>query len=357
MAETNQTNPYAGATQVTADPYAGSVPVTQDPYAGSVATTSEKKDDFSITNEAYNIIVGGARNVLAGTLDLMGFAEQLQPGQIGAAIGKAVKDGDASALNVLNKITEQPSPLKDLANKVAAPESMRPTLTSDIGFPEYKVGEKEIPLGFKDVPVGEFIQDIGQFMVPYSRITKGMDLVGAKNLPEMVKQGSKVIGAGAVAEQFAFSPYEERLSNVIQETIPNQYTKFLAADPNDNEAVARFKMAIEGAGISIPVEGLFRFAGKLRANKQAQEIQPVDVPENKTIDIPDQPVKTEAITSGPYAGANVVSPMGVAEANAQKQAERLAKRKNPFKVNEETGVVTAKIKGKEVAITRNAENQ
>lgn len=357
MAETNQTNPYAGATQVTADPYAGSVPVTQDPYAGSVATTSEKKDDFSITNEAYNIIVGGARNVLAGTLDLMGFAEQLQPGQIGAAIGKAVKDGDASALNVLNKITEQPSPLKDLANKVAAPESMRPTLTSDIGFPEYKVGEKEIPLGFKDVPVGEFIQDIGQFMVPYSRITKGMDLVGAKNLPEMVKQGSKVIGAGAVAEQFAFSPYEERLSNVIQETIPNQYTEFLAADPNDNEALARFKMAIEGAGISIPVEGLFRFAGKLRANKQAQEIQPVDVPENKSVDIPDQPAKTETITSGPYAGANVVSPMSVAEAKAQKQAERLAKRKNPFKVNEETGVVTAKIKGKEVAITRNAENQ
>lgn len=357
MAETNQTNPYAGATQVTADPYAGSVPVTQDPYAGSVATTSEKKDDFSITNEAYNIIVGGARNVLAGTLDLMGFAEQLQPGQIGAAIGKAVKDGDASALNVLNKITEQPSPLKDLANKVAAPESMRPTLTSDIGFPEYKVGEKEIPLGFKDVPVGEFIQDIGQFMVPYSRITKGMDLVGAKNLPEMVKQGSKVIGAGAVAEQFAFSPYEERISNVIQEKIPNQYTEFLAADPNDNEALARFKMAIEGAGISIPVEGLFRFAGKLRANKQAQEIQPVDVPENKSVDIPDQLVKTEAITSGPYAGANVVSPMSVAEANAQKQAERLAKRKNPFKVNEETGVVTAKIKGKEVAITRNAENQ
>jgi hypothetical protein len=357
MAKTNTLNPHEGAIPVTTNLHAGAIPVNQNPHSGAIPVVEEKKDDFSITDEAYKIIVGGARNVLAGTLDLMGFAEQLQPGQIGAAIGKAVKDGDASALNVLNKITEQPSPLKDIANKVAAPESMRPTLTSDIGFPEYKVGKKEIPLGFKDVPVGEFIQDIGQFMVPYSRITKGMDLVGAKNLPEMVKQGSKVIGAGAVAEQFAFSPYEERLSNVIQETIPNQYTEFLAADPNDNEAVARFKMAIEGAGISIPVEGLFRFAGKLRANKQAQEIQPVDVPENKSVDIPDQPVKTEAITSGPHAGANVVSPMSVAEAKAQKQAERLAKRKNPFKVNEETGVVTAKIKGKEVAITRNAENQ
>jgi hypothetical protein len=357
MAKTNTLNPHEGAIPVTTNLHAGAIPVNQNPHSGAIPVVEEKKDDFSITDEAYKIIVGGARNVLAGTLDLMGFAEQLQPGQIGAAIGKAVKDGDASALNVLNKITEQPSPLKDIANKVAAPESMRPTLTSDIGFPEYKVGKKEIPLGFKDVPVGEFIQDIGQFMVPYSRITKGMDLVGAKNLPEMVKQGSKVIGAGAVAEQFAFSPYEERLSNVIQETIPNQYTEFLAADPNDNEAVARFKMAIEGAGISIPVEGLFRFAGKLRANKQAQEIQPVNVPENKSVDIPDQPVKTEAITSGPHAGANVVSPMSVAEAKAQKQAERLAKRKNPFKVNEETGVVTAKIKGKEVAITRNAENQ
>jgi len=357
MAETNQTNPYAGATQVTADPYAGAVPVTQDPYSGSIPTTQEKKDDFSITDEAYNIVVGGARNVLAGTLDAIGFAEKFQPQQIGLAIGKAIADGDTSALGVLNKITEQPSPYKDVANMVAAPESMRPTSTSNIGFPDIKVGKNEIPLGFKDVPIGEFAQDIGQFMVPYGGITKGMNLFGAKNLPEILKQGSKVVGAGAIAEQFAFSPYEERLSSVIQEVAPNAVTEFLAADPDDNEAVARFKMAVEGAGISIPVEGLFRFAGKLRANKKAQEIQPVDVPESKALETPDQTVKTEAVTSGPYAGSNVVTPMGVAEAKAQKQAERLAKKKNPFKVDDETGIITAKIKGNDVAIVRNADDK
>ena len=226
MAETNQTNPYAGATQVTADPYAGAVPVTQDPYSGSIPTTQEKKDDFSITDEAYNIVVGGARNVLAGTLDAIGFAEKFQPQQIGLAIGKAIADGDTSALGVLNKITEQPSPYKDVANMVAAPESMRPTSTSNIGFPDIKVGKNEIPLGFKDVPIGEFAQDIGQFMVPYGGITKGMNLFGAKNLPEILKQGSKVVGAGAIAEQFAFSPYEERLSSVIQEVAPNAVTEF-----------------------------------------------------------------------------------------------------------------------------------
>ena len=360
MAETNQTNPYAGATQVTADPYAGSVPVTQDPYAGAIPVTEEKKDDFSITKEMFNIVVGGARNVAAGVLSNKAFYEKISPTNIGAAIGKAIKDGDASALDVLNKALEKPTGYEIASNMIAAPESMRPKSTLDIGLPDVTVGKKEIPLGFKDVPVGEFAQDLGQYMGAYGAVTKGANLlagISSKSIPEIVKQTSKVIGAGVAAEQFAFSPYEERLSNLIQETIPNQFTEFLAADPDDNEALARFKMAIEGAAISIPVEGLFRFAGKLRANKQAQEIQPVDVPENKVIDIPDQLVKTEAITSGPYAGANVVSPMSVAEAKAQKQAERLAKRKNPFKVNEETGVVTAKIKGKEVEITKNAENQ
>ena len=360
MAETNQINPYAGAIEVTTDPYAGAIPVNQDPYAGAIPVTEEKKDDFSITNEMFNIVVGGARNVAAGVLSNKAFYEKISPTNIGAAIGKAIKDGDASALDVLNKALEKPTGYEIASNMVAAPESMRPKSTLDIGLPDVTVGKKEIPLGFKDVPVGEFAQDLGQYIGAYGALTKGTNLlagISSKSIPEIVKQTSKVIGAGVAAEQFAFSPYEERLSNVIQETIPNQFTEFLAADPDDNEALARFKMAIEGAAISIPVEGLFRFAGKLRANKQAQEIQPVDVPENKSLDIPDQPAKTETITSGPYAGANVVSPMSVAEAKAQKQAERLAKRKNPFKVNEETGLVTAKIKGKEVAITRNAENQ
>ena len=357
MAETNQTNPYAGATQVTADPYAGAVPVTQDPYSGSVPTTQEKKDDFSILGEAYNIVVGGARNVAAGTLSSIAFKERISPTAIGQSIGKAIRDKDSTALNALNNALKEPNAYEIAANKIAAPESMRPTSTSNIGFPDIKVGKNEIPLGFKDVPVGEFAQDIGQFMVPYGGITKGMNLFGAKNLPEILKQGSKVVGAGAIAEQFAFSPYEERLSSVIQEVAPNAVTEFLAADPDDNEAVARFKMAVEGAGISIPVEGLFRFAGKLRANKKAQEIQPVDVPESKALETPDQTVKTEAVTSGPYAGSNVVTPMGVAEAKAQKQAERLAKKKNPFKVDDETGIITAKIKGNDVAIVRNADDK
>ena len=358
MAETNQTNPYAGATQVTADPYAGAVPVTQDPYSGSIPTTQEKKDDFSMLGEAYNIIVGGARNVAAGTLSSIAFKERISPMAIGQSIGKAIKDKDSTALNALNNALKEPNAYEIAANKIAAPESMRPTSTSNIGFPDIKVGTKEIPLGFKDVPVGEFAQDIGQFMVPYGGITKGVtNLFGAKSLPDIIKQGAKVITAGAAAEQFAFSPYEERLSNVIQEVAPNAVTEFLAADPDDNEAVARFKMAVEGAGISIPVEGLFRFAGKLRANKKAQEIQPVDVPESKALETPDQTVKTEAVTSGPYAGSNVVTPMGVAEAKAQKQAERLAKKKNPFKVDDETGIITAKIKGNDVAIVRNADDK
>jgi hypothetical protein len=359
MADTNKPNPYAGSTQVTADPYAGSVLVTQDPYAGSTPLSAkDDKESFSLTDEAYKIIVGGARNVAAATLSNQAFKERISPMAIGQSIGRAIRDKDSSALSALNSALKEPNAYEIAANKIAAPESMRPTSTSNIGFPGIKVGKKEIPLGFKDVPVGEFAQDIVQFMVPYGGITKGVtNLFGAKSLPDIIKQGSKVITAGAAAEQFAFSPYEERLSNLVQELAPNAVTEFLAASPDDNEAVARFKMAVEGVGISIPVEGLFRFAGKLRGNKQAQEIKPVDVPESKALETPEQPIKTEVVASGPYAGSSVVTPMGVAEAKAQKQVERLAKKKNPFKVDEITGIVTSKIKGSDIVIVRNADDK
>lgn len=207
MAETNQINPYAGAIEVTTDPYAGAIPVNQDPYAGAIPVTQEKKDDFSITNEMFNIVVGGARNVAAGVLSNKAFYEKISPTNIGAAIGKAIKDGDASALDVLNKALEKPTGYEIASNMVAAPESMRPKSTLDIGLPDVTVGKKEIPLGFKDVPVGEFAQDLGQYIGAYGAVTKGTSLlagISSKSIPEIVKQTSKVIGAGVAAEQFAF---------------------------------------------------------------------------------------------------------------------------------------------------------
>ena len=154
-------------------------------------------------------------------------------------------------------------------------------------------------------------RDIIGFGGASAGLGRGITTTGAKNIPEMIKQGAKVIGLGSAAEQLAFSPDEQRLSNVIQDIAPNVITEFLQADPDDNEALARFKMGVEGAGLAIPVEALFRFAGKLRANKQIEKTKPIEVSEEQKI-IPTEPekidFKTEPVTEGPYAGAEVSVP-------------------------------------------------
>jgi hypothetical protein len=308
MANEKQTNPYEGAIPVTQNPYAGSVAVTEiplDPYAS--AEVLEEKTP--IKQNLYRTIIGAGRDLLSGTLDFYGFSQKFKPAEISKAIVKARKEKDAGGLNVLNNIVNQKN-IYEVAAKTI-PTIKEPEFKMDVGFPEVRVGKKEVPLGLKDVPVGSLARDIIGFGGAYAGLGRGITTTGAKNIPEMIKQGAKVIGLGSAAEQLAFSPDEQRLSNVIQDIAPNVITEFLQADPDDNEALARFKMGVEGAGLAIPVEALFRFSGKLRANKQIEKTKPIEVSEEQKI-IPTEPekidFKTEAVTEGPYAGAEVSVP-------------------------------------------------
>jgi len=119
-------------------------------------------------------------------------------------------------------------------------------------------------------PGGGIARDVAGFLVPYaglSKLTKGYKAV---TTPQKV---AKTTALGSTAEQFAFSPDEERLSNLIQEypNLQNPITEYLQSDLSDSAAEGRFKMALEGAGLGLAVEGLLRSFGKLRANKFAQE--------------------------------------------------------------------------------------
>jgi len=63
-------------------------------------------------------------------------------------------------------------------------------------------------------------------------------------------------------------PYETRISNVIQEhpsmeKFRNPITEFMAANPNDPEAVARLKSSIEGGLLDLIGEGVFKGIGWL----------------------------------------------------------------------------------------------
>jgi len=114
---------------------------------------------------------------------------------------------------------------------------------------------------------GRLIRDITGFLVPFGAISKVGQL---GKLPAVGQAVSKVTGAkkgfifksaakGGLAEQFAFSPFEHRISNLIENfpNLQNPITDFLKADTEDSESEARAKMFLEGSIIGVPVDWLF----------------------------------------------------------------------------------------------------
>ncbi len=119
-------------------------------------------------------------------------------------------------------------------------------------------------------PGGGVVRDVAGFLVPYAGLSKVAKGYKAVTTPQKI---AKATALGSTAEQFAFSPDEERLSNLIQEypNLQNPITEYLQSNLSDTAAEGRFKMALEGAGLGIAVEGLLRGLGKLRFNKVAKE--------------------------------------------------------------------------------------
>ncbi|MDO8608251.1 MAG: hypothetical protein Q7R40_17080 [Phaeospirillum sp.] len=119
---------------------------------------------------------------------------------------------------------------------------------------------------------GGIIRDVAQFLTGFIPAMRGARVVGAG---EKVAAGGKAIGIGEAAASrighFAEStaagaastfvtqdPYEAGLSNLIQQhpALANPVNDFLAANPGDNEALARFKKSLEGAGFGAVTEVL-----------------------------------------------------------------------------------------------------
>ena len=104
--------------------------------------------------------------------------------------------------------------------------------------------ELEKPEGF----VPALARATGQFLVGFGPAFKAL---GA------LKTGVKTIAAGAVADAFAFDPFEERLANLAQDLgVDNFVTDFLATEVGDTEAEGRFSNAIEGALLGKIGEGV-----------------------------------------------------------------------------------------------------
>ena len=128
----------------------------------------------------------------------------------------------------------------------------------------FGAASKAVPelVGKQETPGGQLLRGITQFATGYATGGKMAESVGvtAKTL--------KMFVSGGFSDAAAFDPNDPNISNLINEMVPalkNPLTEFLATQPNDNEALNRFKRAAEGLGLGAAMEGVIGLARNLRA--------------------------------------------------------------------------------------------
>lgn len=148
--------------------------------------------------------------------------------------------------------------------------------------------ESEIPLGEAPSPealfgtvrpadpesaTGRAIQGVAQFVtgfIPALRATRALNLSAKAGGAGSAAEGAL---AGSLADVAVIDEAEQRLSGLIQEVpeLQNPVTEFLATDPDDTTAEAKFKQAVEGLGIGLGADALLqglRFISKARRSRE-----------------------------------------------------------------------------------------
>lgn len=142
---------------------------------------------------------------------------------------------------------------------------------------------------------GKGIKGITQFLVGFIPALRAAKLAtGGKLAANTIGRYSQVAGAGAAADAFVFDPHEERLSNFLRDNLGfnDPVTKFLAADPNDSEAMGRFKNALEGLGLGIFTDTFATVVSAIRANRIKKGIVTKADGKTETPKVVDEPLPT-----------------------------------------------------------------
>lgn len=132
------------------------------------------------------------------------------------------------------------------------PDDYKATFADD-WFPESELAGNKV------------IRGVSQFVIPYAGLSKVSKAAG------LVKSAAPI--AGMATDFLAFEGDEERLSNLVQSNPDwaNPITEFLVAKPTDSEAEKRLKNVIEGAGLGVLTEGVFKTLKYIKAKKSAKE--------------------------------------------------------------------------------------
>jgi len=121
-------------------------------------------------------------------------------------------------------------------------------------------------------------RDLLGFAVPYAGLSKLQAITKIPQATTKVGKIAQVTTKGGFAEQLAFSPYEQRLSNLVDQypSLKNPVTDYLKADNEDDEFTARQKMFMEGAILGIPFELLGVALGRGKVNKFVEPSKEAD---------------------------------------------------------------------------------
>lgn len=167
--------------------------------------------------------------------------------------------------------------------------------------PELKAARKkgvktpELPdVGQPQTGAGSIVRAVTHFLAPFGLASKTIGgLKAATTLGSVVKAAT----AGAFTDFLAFVGDAGNVSDLVQAVpaLENPITEFLASDKDDSEITGRLKNAIEGLGIGIMAEGLFRGVKAYKSwSKIAKEKDPGKVAAETMQTATDQQVMRDA---------------------------------------------------------------
>ena len=218
-------DPFENKKQIV-DPF-----VKKEPLEDQSKIEDPFEEDIGVGENIYRTAVGTLRDVAQGTIDFSEWVESKLPTSIQAGLVKTDEDGYQVLYG--DEFVEAKERLKSQ------------------GIKSIEIPKVEEPTYFG----GSFVRDLTGFVVPFSRLKMITPV-------SKIGKGTEIVARGAVAEQLAFSPYEQRLSNLIESNpkLSNPVTEYLKADPKDTESEARFKMALEGTITGGAIEGVVALA-------------------------------------------------------------------------------------------------
>lgn len=252
---------------------------SQTPVSVTVTETDEQGQEIDPSEEG-SMLSAVAGDMATGVLEA---PEAVASGAVRAV--NEVSDTTHSLANWLNQhvldlgyINLDLDPDTPLWESSDAYESRLRSMGVNIHDPE-EINTLRLPQvgdGQLNSNTGKFVQGATQFvvgMVGAGRLLKGVgaEINGVKGA--MVK--------GAMSDAFAFDPHEQRLSNFVQHypSLQNPVTEFLAAKPEDTEAMGRFKNALEGLGLGVAVEGIFQGVRAIRASRNGNQDELIEATE------------------------------------------------------------------------------